>query len=94
LEGLLDLEWIDGMGIKAARAPCEHVGMRFVLGIGERREELLVARWSAHILGRAPAFGLDENRIGEAWMGGCDALDLDRVLPAIGIPPLRAALFD
>ncbi len=64
------------MRVEPVRAPFEHVGMQLVRGIGKGSQELLVARRSAHILGRAPACGLDENRIGQAWIGGGDVLDL------------------
>ena len=71
------------MGVKAARAPFEHFGVGFVLRVGRARPGTPRSRGSADVLGRAAADSLDENRIDQAGMRVGDALDLDRVLPAV-----------
>ncbi len=69
--------------VEAVWAPFKHLGMGSVLRVSEGGEELLIAGRSTDILGWAPACSLDENRIGLARIGGADAFDLDRVLPAV-----------
>jgi hypothetical protein len=65
LERLLDLEGINRVRIKAARAPFEHVGVGFVLWIRQRRQELLIAEWTTYVLGWAPSDSLEQDRIGQ-----------------------------
>ena len=71
------------MWVKAARAPFEHLGLGFVLRVGQRSQELLIARGTAHVFGRAAADSFEENRIDQTRMRVGDALDPDRMLPAI-----------
>jgi hypothetical protein len=63
------------VGIEDAAAPGEHVVVVFVRRIGDRGEELGVARRPADVLGRAAALGGDELRVKGLRIGLADALD-------------------
>ena len=73
--------------------------MALVTGIGEGLEELAIAPRTADVLGWAVALGLDQARIKDTWFGIDQALDLDRVLPAIAevveiLQRLRSDVFE
>ena len=74
---------IDCVGIERRPDPLDHLGMALVLRVGDRREELGIAPRSADVLGRAAPCGVDQERVDEAGHGIRDALDLDRVFPAV-----------
>src|SRR5215211_1866401 len=83
LDGAVDLGGVDRMRVEAFAGPLGHLGMALVLRIGERLQELLIARRTADVLGRAAADSLKEPRIGGSRIARLDPLDLDRVLPPI-----------
>jgi hypothetical protein len=78
-EGLgLGIGWIE-----VAADPLQPLGVLVVVRIGDRIEEVAVSPGAADILGRAASGGCDEARVGDAGHGISDALDADRVLPAV-----------
>src|SRR4051794_9258796 len=74
---------VDCVGIERPAGPLDHLGMALVLRIGDRLEEFGVAPRSTDVLGRAASCGVDQERVSETGHGIRDALDLDRVFPAI-----------
>ena len=90
---------VDRVGIERPASPLDHLGMVFVLQIGDGLEELGIAPRTADVLGRAAPHGVDQERVCQAGDGIRDALDLDRVLPAVSevlevAQGLRAGVLD
>lgn len=57
-EDLVDLGWVEGLGVEAAADPLQQLLMPLVLGVGDRVEDVGVASRPADILRRAgPAPG-------------------------------------
>ena len=71
------------MGIEIVREPFFEFAMALVAGIGDGLEELAIAPGTTDVLGRAVALGFDQPRIKDARLGVDQALDLDRVFPAV-----------
>src|SRR6476620_3691409 len=74
---------VDDGRIERCADPEDHLGVALVLRVADRLEELGIAQGSANVLGWAAACGVDQQRIEQAGDGIRDALDLDRVLPAV-----------
>src|SRR5271155_1713817 len=71
------------MGIEIVREPFFEFALPLVAGIGDGLKELAIAPGTTDVLGRAVALGLDQPRIKDARFGVEQALDLDRVFPAV-----------
>ena len=73
-----------GVGwIELAADPLQPLGVLLVVRIGDRIEDVAVAPGAADILWRAASGCFGEARVGNAGHGISDALDADRVLPAV-----------
>ena len=87
------------MGIEVVGEPFFEFAMALVAGIGDGLEELAIAPRTTDVLGRAVALGFDETRIKDARFAIDQALDLDRVFPAVAevieiLQRPRADVFD
>ena len=74
---------IDDTRIEVVGDPLFELGVTFVFWIADRLKKFGVAPGTADVFRRAAAGGLDQPRIGDARLGVAEALDLDRVLPAV-----------
>ncbi len=74
---------LDRLRIEGGAVPFGQLGMALVSWIDDGLEELGIAPGSANVFGRAAALGLDQAGIGETRCWIADALDLDRMFPAI-----------
>lgn len=74
---------IDGVGIVVVADSFGELSVAFVLGFLDGVRELGIAPGTADVLGRATPADLDQARIEHARIGIEQALDLDRVLPAV-----------
>jgi hypothetical protein len=71
------------MGIEVVGEPFFEFAMALVAGIDDGLEELAIAPRTTDVLGRAVALGFDQTRIKDARFAIDQALDLDRVFPAV-----------
>lgn len=71
------------MRIEVVADPFDEFGVAFVGGVLDGFEEFGITPGAATILGRTAATDFDQTRIEYAWLGIDEALDLDRVLPAV-----------
>src|ERR1700752_1612271 len=71
------------MRVEVVCQPFFELAVALVAGIGEGLEEFAIAPRTTDVLGWAVALGLDQAGIKHARFGIDQALDLDRVLPAI-----------
>src|SRR2546422_810483 len=69
--------------VERPAGPAHHVLVLLVLGIGDDREEVLVARRPAHIFGRTSAGTGNAARIARARLTRVRPLELEHVLPAV-----------
>ena len=53
MQRLVDTLAIERSGIELAAAPFEHRAVFFVLGVADRLQEVGIAWWATHVLGRA-----------------------------------------
>jgi hypothetical protein len=83
VHGLSESLGIGVGGIEAASNPLEPFVVLLMAGIGDGIEELAVTPWATNILRRTASGCFDKARVVDAWHGISDALDTDRVLPAI-----------
>ena len=74
---------LDRLRIEGGAVPFGQLGMALVSWIDDGLEELGIAPGSADVFGRAAALGLDQAGIGETRCWIADALDLERMFPAI-----------
>src|SRR4051812_27117611 len=68
-------------------------GIALVLRVLDGFEKLAIAPWPAAVFGRAAAANVDQTRIEHSRLGIDEALDFDRVLPAIAEVVHVAQLF-
>ena len=73
----------DVLGIEVISGPFAEFGVAFVLGIVDGLKELGVAPGATDVFGGTTSDGLDQARVNNIRLGGDEALDLDRVFPAI-----------
>ena len=74
---------IDNIGIEVVGEPLFEFVVAFVLWIADGLEEFGIAPGAADIFRRAAPARLDQARIKNAGLGIDEALDFDRVLPAV-----------
>jgi len=74
---------VNGFGIVVFAGPHLHLGMAFVGEIGQSLQELVVVPGAANVFRWAPSGGFDQQRVCDARHRLSNALDLDRVLPAV-----------
>lgn len=70
--------WVEG-----TTDPFSQLGMTFVFWILDGFEEFSIAPWAAAVFGRTAAARVDQARIDDAGYRVEEALDFDRVVPAI-----------
>ena len=83
----MSFQWlgVEGVGIEVRAQPLQGFGMALVAGIFKRFEHLAITPRAADVFGRTAAGRLDQARIEDVGFGERDALDLDRVLPAVAV---------
>src|SRR5262245_37048898 len=95
----LDRRDINDVRVEVPVIPFPELGVALVLRVGEGLQKLGITRWPTDIFRRTAAGGVNETRIELARSSGVDALDLDRVLPAVAkvvdvSKPFDARFFD
>src|SRR5262245_59822956 len=98
-EVLLDRRHINDVRVEVLVVPFPELGVALVLRVGDGFQKFGITRWPTDIFRRTAAGGLKQTRIELARSSGVDALDLDRVLPAIAkvvdvSKPFDARIFD
>jgi hypothetical protein len=81
---LLDL---DHIGVEGAAVPFRDFGVALVLRVRDRLEEIGISPGAADVFGWTASPGFGQARVCEARHRFGDALDLDRVLPAVAECP-------
>jgi hypothetical protein len=83
VHGLSECLNIGVIGIKVTAEPLEPLGMFLVVRVSDGLEEVVVSPGAADILGWTASGCFDQAGIGHARDGISDALDADRMLPAV-----------
>src|SRR5262245_48308625 len=79
----LDRWHIDDIRVEAVLIPFPELGVALVLRVGGGFQEFSIARWPTDIFRPTAAGGVKQTRIELTGQSSADALDLDRVLPAV-----------
>src|SRR5262245_49134021 len=82
-ELLLDRWHLDNIRVEVVLIPFPELGVALVLRVGDGFQEFSIARWPTDIFRRPAAGGVKQTRIELTRQGSADALDFDRVLPAV-----------
>jgi hypothetical protein len=78
-----ELIGVEEVWVEGTADPFSQLGMTFVFWILDGFEEFSIAPWAAAVFGRTAAARVDQARIDDARYWVEEALDFDRVLPAI-----------
>lgn len=74
---------VEGFGIELLSEPFADLGMALVLFVADRLQHFSIAPGDADVFRRAAPSRLDQPRVKGAGFGVDEALDFDRVLPAV-----------